>query len=87
MLFAFLVTWLFWGIIIGLLITWRRSWIPILAFPVVLSTLWWIVAQWSASLAKIASILFHSALLLIFLFVLVIGRRAGDTYVWRRPTQ
>ena len=37
MIIGLLITWLFWSIMIGILIYYKRSWINVVAIPIVLS--------------------------------------------------
>ena len=85
MIVALTITWLFWGAPIGLLIWWRRSWAPMILFPVLLSFLLWSVAWWSSVAAMALSGVIHVMFLLKLIVVSVRDRRESDDPFFMRP--
>jgi len=75
---ALIICWVFWTIVISLMIYWRRAWGMLLALPLILSVVLWLLNQWSPRLAFWVSISFHTMLLFIIFNAAIFGRRDGD---------
>lgn len=66
---AFVVPWVFWGVLIGLLIAAGRSWINMLLIPVGIT----LVILAVASLSSVRDAFWGSIMLHLFLFIFFLG--------------
>ena len=75
---AFIICWATWGVVISLMAYWRRSWLELLAFPLVLSGIIWLLAKWWPPLGLWFSVLVHALLVMAIVYAAVCQRKAGD---------
>jgi len=82
MIVALLITWAFWGALIGLLAYWKRSWVPVLVFPLLLTGLICVISIFSSSVATWFAVGSHA----LFILILGIGRlKDKGPNEWKRP--
>lgn len=82
---AFGIIWLFWLGVILLMASWRRSWLPLFAFPVVISLLIGLVALTSELAAFLLALALHLSFFLVLVYVAIAKREQGDDPLFKRP--
>ena len=82
---ALVIVWMFWLALIGLMVFWRRSWVPLFMFPFVVSGLLCLVGAWSAALAFWLSAAVHGMALVLLVSVALLGKHSGDDPLFSRP--
>jgi hypothetical protein len=82
MLIAFLITWGFWLLLIGLLAYWRTAWYPLLIVPILITAIQWGLGLFSGSFSIWFSVILHSLFVSIFLWALFTDRGPNN---WNRP--
>jgi hypothetical protein len=80
-----IVIWVFWIGVIGIMAFWRRSWIPLLVFPFILSGVALLLYHWSPGISLWSTVVFHGLLLTTIVCVSIFGRKEGDDPIFRRP--
>jgi len=87
MLVALTIAWIFWLLVLGMMAFWRRSWVNLLAFPVVVSLVLWLLSRWSESASIWVSAVLHGGLFVLLVGVAIFGRRPGDDPFFQRPSK
>ncbi len=85
MVIATIITGAFWFLLIALMVFWRRSWVTLLFFPLIITGALWGVGLWSEKAAVIIAVVLHGVLLLMLIGVGVMGRKEGDDPFFKRP--
>jgi len=85
MIAAVMVVWGFWLFVILLMAFWRRSWVPLIAIPVIITGVVWLLYQWVPTFTFWIVISFHGFLFILIVGVAVFGRKEGDDPLFKRP--
>jgi hypothetical protein len=81
MLIAFLITWIFWLALLGLLAFWRTAWYPLLIIPIIITAIQWGSGLFSSSFSLWFSVILHSIFVVKFLWALFTDNAPND---WKR---
>lgn len=82
MILGLLITWIFWIIMIGLSVYWKRSWANIIAIPVIISIIILIINLLSTTLSFWVPLILH---IVIVLSLIVSIAKFKDKNDWKRP--
>jgi hypothetical protein len=85
MIITIMIIWGFWLSVIGMMVFWRRSWVPLLVIPFILTAVTFLLHSWSPTIAFWCVVISHGSFLTTMISVVISGRKEGDDPLFKRP--